>query len=229
MFTLFIVLHVIFCIFLILVILLQTGKGAGIGAAFGGGSQTVFGPRGAGSFIGRVTGIVAGLFMLTSITLAFLSTSRSDAAAKAVENALQTEKATSVENVALTDKKDKDASKKDATATPSPQKALETVGTDGQDKSTDDEKKAEEGKVDPTAANPLPAETAVPAPAGEAPAPAAPAPAPKAAPLPKKAAKPAAVSQPAAAAQPAAAVGAETPAAASAAPAPTAPAEPAAQ
>jgi preprotein translocase subunit SecG len=100
MFTLFIVLHVIFCVFLILVILLQTGKGAGIGAAFGGGSQTVFGPRGAGSFIGKVTGIVAGLFMLTSMVLAFQSTSRSGTVAERV-SALHTESAKAVETVDL--------------------------------------------------------------------------------------------------------------------------------
>jgi len=106
MFTLFIVLHVIFCIFLILVILLQTGKGSGIGAAFGGGgSQTVFGPRGAGSFIGKITGAVAGLFMITSIVLAFLSTSRSDNVAKAVE-ALKSEQAKAVESVSLSTPKD---------------------------------------------------------------------------------------------------------------------------
>jgi preprotein translocase subunit SecG len=78
MYTLLIVLHVIFCVFLILVILLQTGKGAGIGATFGGGgsgSGTVFGPRGAGSFIGKLTGGVAAAFMLTSVTLAYLSSS----------------------------------------------------------------------------------------------------------------------------------------------------------
>ncbi len=98
MFTLFIVLHVIFCVFLILVILLQTGKGAGIGAAFGGGSQTVFGPRGAGSFIGKLTGIVAGLFMFTSMVLAFQSTSKSGTIEERV-SALQTESAKSVEEV----------------------------------------------------------------------------------------------------------------------------------
>jgi len=78
MITLLTVLHVIFCLFLILVILLQTGKGAGMGAAFGGGgSSTVFGPRGAGSFIGKATGIVAALFMITSLSLAFFSSSKS--------------------------------------------------------------------------------------------------------------------------------------------------------
>ena len=75
--TLLTVLHVLFCVFLILVILLQTGKGSGMGAAFGGGSSTVFGPRGAGSFIGKMTGTVAALFMLTSMTLAWISTSKS--------------------------------------------------------------------------------------------------------------------------------------------------------
>jgi preprotein translocase subunit SecG len=78
MITLLTVLHVIFCLFLILVILLQTGKGAGMGSAFGGGgSSTVFGPRGAGSFIGKATGIVAALFMVTSLSLAFFSSSKS--------------------------------------------------------------------------------------------------------------------------------------------------------
>ncbi len=75
--TLLTILHVIFCVFLILVILLQTGKGAGMGAAFGGSSSTVFGPRGAGSFIGKATGVVAVLFMLTSLSLAFFSSTDS--------------------------------------------------------------------------------------------------------------------------------------------------------
>ncbi|MDJ0764944.1 MAG: preprotein translocase subunit SecG [Myxococcota bacterium] len=75
MYTLFVVLHVLFCIFLVLVILLQTGKGGGMGTAFGGASQSVFGPRGAGSFIGKLTGIVAGLFMLSSLVLAYQSSS----------------------------------------------------------------------------------------------------------------------------------------------------------
>ena len=56
----------------------KTGKGAGMGAAFGGGgSSTVFGPRGAGSFIGKATGVVAALFMITSLSLAFFSSSKS--------------------------------------------------------------------------------------------------------------------------------------------------------
>jgi len=64
--------HVLVCIFLILVILLQAGKDAGMGAAFGGGgSGTVFGGRGAGSFLGKVTATCATIFFITSLSLSF--------------------------------------------------------------------------------------------------------------------------------------------------------------
>ena len=66
-------LHVIVCIILILVVLLQAGKGANMGAAFGGSSQTVFGSSGAGTFLGKMTTIVAAVFMLTSLTLSYFS------------------------------------------------------------------------------------------------------------------------------------------------------------
>jgi preprotein translocase subunit SecG len=95
------VLHVIFCVFLILVILLQTGKGAGMGVAFGGASQTVFGPRGAGSFIGKATGIVAALFMVTSLTLAWFSSSKGTGIAEKA-GALAEKRAGEVEEVDLT-------------------------------------------------------------------------------------------------------------------------------
>ena len=67
------ILHVIVCIILILVVLLQAGKGANMGAAFGGSSQTVFGSSGAGTFLGKMTTIVAAVFMLTSLTLSYFS------------------------------------------------------------------------------------------------------------------------------------------------------------
>jgi preprotein translocase subunit SecG len=73
--TLVTILHVLVCIFLILIILLQAGKGGGMGAAFGGaGAQTVFGGRGAQTFLGKVTSVAAGVFMLTSLTLSYIST-----------------------------------------------------------------------------------------------------------------------------------------------------------
>ncbi len=68
-----IVIHLIVCLFLIFIILIQSSKGAEMGAAFGGSSQTLFGSRGASSVISKVTTIVAVLFMLTSLSLAILS------------------------------------------------------------------------------------------------------------------------------------------------------------
>jgi preprotein translocase subunit SecG len=64
------VIHVMVCLFLIVVVLLQSGKAGDISAAFGGqGSQAAFGPRGAATTLSRATTISAVLFMLTSITL----------------------------------------------------------------------------------------------------------------------------------------------------------------
>ena len=69
------VLHVLVCIFLIGVVLLQRGKGAEIGAVFGGGgSSTVFGSRGAGNFLSKLTTAAAIVFMITSLSLAYLWT-----------------------------------------------------------------------------------------------------------------------------------------------------------
>lgn len=73
---LIIAIHFIVCIFMIIVILLQAGKGADIGAAFGGGSQTVFGSRGAATFLSKVTTVSAVIFLMTSIYLAHLSKER---------------------------------------------------------------------------------------------------------------------------------------------------------
>ena len=71
--------HYVVCAFLIVVILLQAGKGADIGAVFGGGgSGTVFGSRGAATFLGKLTTGMAIIFLLTSITLASISRSKSE-------------------------------------------------------------------------------------------------------------------------------------------------------
>src|ERR1700733_4333981 len=74
--TLIDILHVFVCAVLMFVVLLQQGKGGGLGAAFGGGAAAqVFGGRGAGNILTRATAICAGIFMLTSVSLAYLSSS----------------------------------------------------------------------------------------------------------------------------------------------------------
>jgi preprotein translocase subunit SecG len=76
--TLITVLHVIVCLFLMLTVLLQSGKGGGMGAAFGGGNAaTVFGGSGASGFLKRLTAIAGTIFMCTSMVLAFLSSRNS--------------------------------------------------------------------------------------------------------------------------------------------------------
>ncbi len=67
------VVHVIACLFLVLVILLQPGKSGGMGAFTGAAATQVFGGRGAGSLLTKMTWIVGTLFFVTSITLAYLS------------------------------------------------------------------------------------------------------------------------------------------------------------
>ncbi len=77
MFTLVVILHVLVSVAMILVILLQTGKGSDIGAVFGGGgSQTLFGSSGPTSFLSKLTAAAAVLFMCTSLYLAYFSGSR---------------------------------------------------------------------------------------------------------------------------------------------------------
>lgn len=76
MHTLVIIIHVIACFLMIGAILLQSGKGAEIGAAFGGSSQTVFGSRGPANFLSKFTVIVAVVFMVTSLSLAILAKER---------------------------------------------------------------------------------------------------------------------------------------------------------
>src|SRR6266550_1404951 len=67
--------HIVVCLFLVIVVLLQSGKAADLAGAFGGmGSQTVFGPRGSATVLSKATTIAATLFMLTSLSLSILAT-----------------------------------------------------------------------------------------------------------------------------------------------------------
>lgn len=99
MITLLTVVHVIVGISLILVVLLQRGKGASMGAAFGGSSQTLFGSRGPQSFLGKLTTIVAVVFMLTSLSLAVLSSKKPTASIMQTSNVKDTKPVTSANPV----------------------------------------------------------------------------------------------------------------------------------
>jgi preprotein translocase subunit SecG len=80
LYTLLVIVHVIVCLFLVIVVLLQSGQSGDIAAAFGGmGSQTAFGPRGAATVLTKATTWCAVIFMLTSITLSVLATRRGGA------------------------------------------------------------------------------------------------------------------------------------------------------
>jgi preprotein translocase subunit SecG len=71
-------LHIVACLFLIGVVLLQQGKGQDLASAFGGGgSQTAFGPRGSATVLSRATTILAGVFMVTSLALSLMKPGRS--------------------------------------------------------------------------------------------------------------------------------------------------------
>ncbi len=79
--------HVIVCLILILVVLLQSGKAADLAGAFGGmGSQTVFGPRGTATVLSKATTVAAGLFMVTSLSLGILANGQSRSSGSVLEN-----------------------------------------------------------------------------------------------------------------------------------------------
>ena len=73
MYTLLMLFHVVACLALILIVLLQTGRGAEMGAAFGGASQTLFGGSGGSTFLTRLTTGAAVVFMITCLGLTYLS------------------------------------------------------------------------------------------------------------------------------------------------------------
>jgi preprotein translocase subunit SecG len=175
--TLVKIVHVIVCIFLMLTVLLQAGKGGGMGAAFGGGSSmgTVFGGSGAGNFLRRLTVGAAVIFMITSMTLAWMATPSTDPLekywAQQHKAALDREKA---HDQALTD--DKKGPADDSKATPEGEgvgpdemietpedegegidDALETPGEGAGEDAVDTAEPDEADKVEPGAADKAPA------------------------------------------------------------------------
>jgi len=91
--------HIIVCFFLVIVVLLQSGKAADLAGAFGGmGSQTAFGPRGSATVLSKATTLAAALFMVTSLTLAIMSTRTGMASSTVLET--EGSQATPVEQTA---------------------------------------------------------------------------------------------------------------------------------
>ena len=79
--------HIIVCLIMILVVLLQSGKAADLAGAFGGmGSQTVFGPRGTATVLSKATTVAAVVFMLTSLSLGILGNGQSRSSGSVLEN-----------------------------------------------------------------------------------------------------------------------------------------------
>ena len=88
MYILLWIIHVIVCLFLIVVVLLQSGKAADLAGAFGGmGSQTAFGPRGSATLLSKATTISAILFMVTSLSLSILATRNAGLGTTVLESA----------------------------------------------------------------------------------------------------------------------------------------------
>src|SRR5277367_2697034 len=86
------VVHIIVCLILIVVVLIQSGKGGDIGAAFSGSSQTAFGPRGAATWASRATTAAAVIFMITSISLAVLQSRQAKAGGSVMDTIKETPK-----------------------------------------------------------------------------------------------------------------------------------------
>ena len=92
--TLLIIVHVVVCLFLIGIVLLQHGKGADIGATFGGSSQSLFGTEGPVPLLNKVTTFSAVVFMVTSVALAYISSQNNSGSVmteSAVEKSVQEE------------------------------------------------------------------------------------------------------------------------------------------
>ncbi|HDM77757.1 MAG TPA: preprotein translocase subunit SecG [Deltaproteobacteria bacterium] len=146
------IIHVIVCFFLILIVLLQTGKGADIGAAFGGTStQTLFGSTGGNTFFNKLTIGVATVFMLTCLLLAYFSTKpgTSSIMKKAAETApvQQTEK----KQTAAESKKTEAAQQTQAVQEKEQAKTTSTPATSSQPATTTNESSKTSKQANPSA------------------------------------------------------------------------------
>src|SRR3974390_2391748 len=99
MYVLLLILHIFVCLFLIIVVLLQSGKAADLAGAFGGmGSQTAFGPRGSATLLSKATTVSAILFMVTSLSLSIMATRNAGLGATVLEGGSQPAKSAPANN-----------------------------------------------------------------------------------------------------------------------------------
>lgn len=125
--TLLTILHVVVCLFLVGIVLLQHGKGADIGATFGGSSQSLFGSEGPLPLLNKITTAAAIIFMLTSVSLAYIS---SHTGTESVMSGLTTEKPVQADKAASTPVEEQKAVEKKENApvaAPSAQAVEETA------------------------------------------------------------------------------------------------------
>ena len=102
--TIILIAHTVIAILIIVLVLLQRGKGADAGAAFGSGaSGTVFGARGSSNFFSRATAVMATVFFVSSLTLAYLSSQRADSVDSLLEDAAPVEQEAPADSVEAPD------------------------------------------------------------------------------------------------------------------------------
>lgn len=103
-----IIFHVLIALAIVILILLQQGKGADMGASFGGGgSQTLFGPTGGGNLLTQITTILATLFFVTSFSLAIIAKQKVDSLSDDISiNSMNVEVNSQAEDTAVTEEKD---------------------------------------------------------------------------------------------------------------------------
>ena len=103
-----IIFHVLIALAIVILILLQQGKGADMGASFGGGgSQTLFGPTGGGNLLTQITTILATLFFVTSFSLAIIAKQKVDSLTDDISiNSMNVEVNSQAEDTAVTEEKD---------------------------------------------------------------------------------------------------------------------------
>ncbi|MGQ9706073.1 MAG: preprotein translocase subunit SecG [bacterium] len=95
MYNFILIIHILVCSGLMIIVLLQVGKGAGLASVFGargGADETLFGGKGAGSFLAKVTTVIAIVFMVTSITLALITSKRTSESVVKMKSSVVEEK-----------------------------------------------------------------------------------------------------------------------------------------